>query len=568
MGLECHAADSPRVRAFLGILLSLAVTAGADLESDLYKATLAKNNMQSVEATSEAVAEFVGPKRKKSHLALMFHDASCTYCRRALPELDRIALEMKGKDIAIGHVDVTANKAGMNSLMGLKGYPALIFWRRATANMSELLGAELRVDTDESFVLRACRHTGLSEERDKLRLQFLGKQVTVLKIDPKDITLQVEDEGGKKVWLPEEVFIAEGGQRLKNRRAEAMVLYQGSWDAHSMHYFLRRMMRPLIAEIKRMEDFSKGMAYELGPALVLCGSKLPRGFVEAATMYQLDHFAFHAKTKKACPVTVSKIPNKSRVVVFSPSWQQWSASRDGKAAALMGTFETVDDQGMVDWTSSHRYPGIMQLGYENFQYWLRSNRSTVLVALSFGNSKEALSIARLVEKQLRQLGKPQTSGTGVEVYSFEDSNRHYLGVVEGSLEGLDHYGVNQRSLPKVVVFESHQVWVEDDEHLRVDSLLEDMGKLPLMWRTSNTWLGAIVWALRHLGKMYMLADKRAKALGGTSGQIGYTICVGLASWMMLKYLWSCARSSVELVLHDDPVTTQSASAECEQKKTI
>ena len=46
------------------------------------------------------------------------------------------------------------------------------------------------VDSDSAFLLRASRLAGLGAERDKSRLALLGKEVIILQVDGKDMTVQ------------------------------------------------------------------------------------------------------------------------------------------------------------------------------------------------------------------------------------------------------------------------------------------------------------------------------------------------------------------------------------------
>ncbi|CAE8604871.1 unnamed protein product [Polarella glacialis] len=239
------------------------------------------------------------------------------------------------------------------------------------------------------------------------------------------------------------------------------------------------------------------MEDERAPALVFCGPTLTPGFLEVAVAHQLQSRAFHAPDPAECPVPL-KVRSGSQLVVYSPASQQWSTTPNGAkaAVAVAGSQIVASDASLVAWAACHRYPGITSLGYKNFQDWLRTNRSSLLVAVNVHSSNKD------VERRLKETGNPRGIGA-MEEYTYKPSD-HDLGVADGKLEGLSYFGVNYRDLPRVVVFEDANTWVEDITELTLDRLNLDLMKVPSLWRMSGSFKGHVLWALKELRWNYRL----------------------------------------------------------------
>ena len=73
------------------------------------------------------------------------------------------------------------DRAQSRSCHGAHGAPGAL---ETSGNLPEV------VDSDSAFLLRASRLAGLGAERDKSRLALLGKEVIILQVDGKDMTVQ------------------------------------------------------------------------------------------------------------------------------------------------------------------------------------------------------------------------------------------------------------------------------------------------------------------------------------------------------------------------------------------
>merc|ERR1712216_350932 len=78
--------------------------------------------------------------------------------------------------------------------------------------------------------------------------------------------------------------------------------------------------------------------------------------------------------------------------------------------------------------------------------------------------------------------------------SIELSSEFIFGVVDavGWSEELADFNIYQKDLPRVLVTESNfEIWIEDIDLLRADSLTEDLRKLvagaPLLRQAHKTW---------------------------------------------------------------------------------
>eukprot|EP00435_Cladocopium_sp_Y103_P048643 s210_g14.t1 len=477
----------------------------ADLDVELYRTAKKSPDLTAVEGDVQKISEtrmengleFLQEQRPTRHVALLLHDANCPHCRKALPELDLVAKALLKEPVVLGHVDCTSNKAAMRTHFNLKGFPCLLFWRKQPESLDELVGKTVVVDSDSAFLLRASRLAGLGAERDKSRLALLGKEVVILQVDGKDMTVQVETETKQKVWIPHEVLM-EQGRRVPYRREEAMTKYQNLWEKDQifglftlghligqryppdlMQNFVQRAMQPLVAKLpsSSLESLEK----EDGHALVLCAAALSRGFLEAATNYHQTLRAFHTPS---CP----ELGPGDHILSYSPASLQWTAVRGrAKAAvAVAGKEVTSNDTHLGQWVEQHQYPGISALTIHSVHAWLRAGRPTVLLAIKLNDLEKNI----MVETQLREVGKPTPVGN-MELYSYGPFDR-YLGVADGTLEGFNYFGVAASNLPRVVVFDDPEHWVEDEDYVTAERQHRGgRGALVLVW--------LVTWAVAHVG---------------------------------------------------------------------
>eukprot|EP00931_Biecheleriopsis_adriatica_P012099 TRINITY_DN113201_c0_g1_i1.p1 TRINITY_DN113201_c0_g1~~TRINITY_DN113201_c0_g1_i1.p1 ORF type:complete len:565 (-),score=107.14 TRINITY_DN113201_c0_g1_i1:29-1684(-) len=532
----------------------------ADLQRELYNEARKSDRMIEIEPDPEAVSEFL--KNREQHVVMLLHDQSCPHCRQALPELDRIAEELKGQAIAVTHVDCSSKKSLMKEHLGLRGFPTLAFWRSRSRVVDEdLVGKDFVVDQDANFVLRASRLAGISEDRDKGRLALLGKTVTVRRSDQKDLSVQVEGPGRHFAWLPQEVLRTKEGQRLPYQRAEGIVKYNSRWEKPDMLHFIKHMMQPAV---RRLPDFTALQdsfdELDVHPAFVYCGTQITAGVLELAATHALSK-VFHTTEASACPVPGST----PRLVVYSPASQQWSAmpGQAKAAVAVAGPEVATEHEALIAWAAENRYPGIYLLGYRNFQEWLRGGRSVVLVAINMVATEEN----RVAEAQLRQLGQPQPAGDALDKYSYQPEDR-YLGVTDGTLEGLSAWGVQKHRLPRAVVFLNPDEWVENERLLTAQKLASDVKKIPLMFRQSSSPRGFAVWMAQEIGETYLFLDRKLNVLAGTTGRIGLIACLLLFVWLIGRVIWKMILAAIgfsDRVLAETIVMVEPACSKGEKK---
>ncbi|CAE7156843.1 PDIL1-1 [Symbiodinium pilosum] len=180
------------------------------------------------ECTSQFAKEFVETKRRIANVAILLHDAKCPHCRKALPELDRVAETFRSEEVFLAHADCTRNKSNVQSEFGLKGFPGFLFWRQSDP-LDELVGQAAAVDEDVDFMLRASRLAEIGKERDGARRALAGEQVTVKAMDSKDMTVQVEGPKGQLVWIPHETLLLQG-RRVPYRRGDGLARYKNVWE--------------------------------------------------------------------------------------------------------------------------------------------------------------------------------------------------------------------------------------------------------------------------------------------------------------------------------------------------
>ncbi|CAK9005334.1 unnamed protein product [Durusdinium trenchii] len=364
----------------------------------------------------------------------------------------------------------------MKTRFNLKGFPCLLFWRQQQESLQEFVGASFVVDADSGFILRASRLAGLGYEKDKSRVALAGQEVTVRQADDLDMTVQVETSKQQLVWIPHEVLI-DKGHRVPYRRGEAVVKYQSMWEKDMMQEFVARATLPLVTALPHGLLGFKGLEGG-GAALVLCAAAQSRGFLEVATIYHQTLKAFHAST---CP----ELGPGDHILSYSPPSLQWTAvpGRAKAAVAFAGSQAVANDTELVNWVEQHQYPGITALTIQTVHPWLNAGRSTVLVAVKLKDYETNT----MVETQLREVAKPRALGE-VELYTYGPSDR-YLGIADGSLEGFNYFGVQASRLPRVVVFDDSDHWVEDEQYLTVERLAEHLPRVTGMWRMSNTARG-------------------------------------------------------------------------------
>ncbi|CAE7475232.1 ppdK [Symbiodinium natans] len=565
------------------ILLQLALAgwpAFADLERELYNQAKQSARLAKVEASPREILEFLTTKRRTANVALLLHDANCPHCRKALPELDRVAESFQSGTVVFAHVDCTHNKGAMQSEFNLKGFPGFLFWRQSDP-IDDLVGQVFVIDSDVDFILRASRLSEIGKERDGARRALAGAQVTVKAVDGKDMTVQVEGPRNQLVWIPHETLLQQG-RRLPYRRGDGVARYHNVWEKEPMTQFLQRMTQPLAYFVKMsthvlVPAWSAGpvlikvtslpsaswadLAGE-GPAVLLCAGTLTRGFLEAAVTHQLSMRAYH--TSAECPLQGASSPGSEQVVVYVPAAMQWAAvkGRARAAAAAAGPEVVQNDGALLKWVSRHRLPGIAKLGLSSVYFFLNSGPS-VLVAVDVIDHETNI----MAETKIREVMKPKRIGE-VDVYSYGEADR-YFGVADGTLPGFTYFGVSPDHLPRVVVFDDSDHWVEDAYYLTVEKLPEHLPRVSRMWRMSSTPRGHALWIAKKFVALYLAADRHAAA-AGYFGRVLVVLLLAVFLWASAHLLVWIARSGFlffyNIIEGDEEATAKEQDDKKESKK--
>ena len=71
--------------------------------------------------------------------------------------------------VVLGHVDCTSNKAAMRTHFNLKGFPCLLFWRKQSEPLDELVGKTVVPSSDSRFMI--ARLAGIAKLLEKVMTQ-------------------------------------------------------------------------------------------------------------------------------------------------------------------------------------------------------------------------------------------------------------------------------------------------------------------------------------------------------------------------------------------------------------
>ncbi|CAE7156839.1 ppdK [Symbiodinium pilosum] len=159
------------------------------------------------------------------------------------------------------------------------------------------------------------------------------------------------------------------------------------------------------------------------------------------------------------------------------------------------------DSALLKWVSEHRLPGITRLVLSSVYFFLNSG-PTVLLAVDQADHETNI----MVETKIREVMKPKRTGE-VDLYTQAEGGR-YFGVADGTLPGFTYFGVSPDHLPRVVVFDDSDHWVEDAQYLRVEKLAEHLPRVARMWRVSSTPRGYVLWVAKKFVAFYLKAEPR------------------------------------------------------------
>merc|ERR1712039_21315 len=102
-------------------------------------------------------------------------------------------------------------------------------------------------------------------------------------------------------------------------------------------------------------------------------------------------------------------------------------------------------------------------------------------------------------------------------------------------EGMAQFGIYPHELPRVLLMEGPDRWVEDVQKFTVMELPGNLERLEDLWRMREGAYGQLLWWARHLVRSYRELDNLAVAHGGAAGRtVAPVLVVALAAY--LSYL--------------------------------
>mmetsp|Transcript_96259 Transcript_96259/g.170967 ORF Transcript_96259/g.170967 Transcript_96259/m.170967 type:complete len:559 (-) Transcript_96259:148-1824(-) len=532
---------------FAALVATVQADLGSGPERENYEAAMESDILYKIQCSREDISDFVGVHRPNDYVALLLHNPHNTGCRNALAEFEKAAADMADLPIAFAHAQCKTQKHLMGITFGIKNFPAFLFWRNVSFNSAELIGQQLLITLDEPFFERAVRNTGPTMKvgrswlnpgpRD--RMTMMGEMVTVVGVDAKDVSVQAVTSDNVTVRLPEEVLMTTDRKPLPYRRDESYTFYHAKWEHHEFEDFIKRFLSPLIMEIDGRDHLEKLMEKEVGPSLVLCAPAVSPVFVELASAHQNTSRSFHARTPEACPVPApaDDKPDSSRLVVYSSHKQQWAANGKPKAAAAVASGDIMKDEpALDDWVMRNHFPGIQKLCAKTFRDRIRGNRGNIVVGLRMTDKPKDLEDARFAQEKLHEIAKPQAISDDLDLYEFGVEygvDGYFVAVADSTLPGLAHFGIERKkNLPKVVVFDNIDHWVEDRD-LTLDKFPQALETIHESHRIHDTFSGTyVLWRNRWRHRINDLDEIATSKFG----PMGRPFLVGsLASSIILVF---------------------------------
>lgn len=296
-----------------------------------------------------------------------------------------------------------------------------------------------------------------------------------------------------------------------------------------MKDFAERMMRPPVINLENRDQLQKDMKREMLSAFVLCAPEVTPAFQQLAEEWQDRHRSYLATSPQTCIVD-SDEPSPT-LAVYTPAVRQWSARGKPTPAIAVASSTIVGSNGteLADWVQGNRFPGIWNISYENFHIIISSNRSVGLIAVQ----KHVRKDNDMVEQKLKQIMAPsKCSDKGPLLKYIYSSSSYFWGVMDGTLTGLDAFGVHVDRLPRVLIFEGSDAYVEDVDELTVVNLEHDLAKIPGLPRYYPGMLGYMLRIKIKVQRWWRAADRLASETGGMPLRV-----VAAAMMLLVSILW-------------------------------
>lgn len=280
--------------------------------------------------------------------------------------------------------------------------------------------------------------------------------------------------------------------------------FKGQRVEESFLSYAKRMTEPPVRTgLTNSEDVNAALKTETfamflaaGPESVDGKDVFPQPFTSVAESWMDRHLFVTAQAGRPLsdllPDSI-KVPPSATLAAYSAGRaQQWSghdnASEPEPAVAFYeGSLD--DHEALAQWVEAHRFPGIWRLTEVNFYEITHSNFSVALAALDLNKTSADQ------EASLRDAHKALGADAG-------GSAQFLFGVLDGVSwsEELNDFNIKQNELPRILVTENNfEVWLEDYDQLRLDTLKDDLRGLlagaPIN-RQARTWWAKVLFYKR------------------------------------------------------------------------
>lgn len=266
--------------------------------------------------------------------------------------------------------------------------------------------------------------------------------------------------------------------------------YRGVRNKDGFVKYAERMTQPPVVRATDREGFAaKAVNETLATFAILLpvGEAQPPAFVATASVWMDRHrFVAGPALDKLLPEGVAEPPPGAVAAAVSWSEQQWDGKRGkGKAvpAAAYYTGRLDDKAAFATWVERNRFPGVWELGEDNFFEFTHAGRTTAIIAM------DPLQLRREQEVEIRSAAE-------------ELGDTYLFGVVNGTefSEELKGFGLLKEDFPRVLVTESDlEFWIEDIDFVAFKRLKADLRAIndgaPLL-RQSYSTMGNIWWYKR------------------------------------------------------------------------
>lgn len=123
-------------------------------------------------------------------------------------------------------------------------------------------GTRVKVDSDRRLVLRSCRNAKIDTSNDHLRLQALGKEGRVIKVDLDDQTAKIKVQGVGDVWFPMQVLQMDASEGFGSFFSQNMSPFNTTGPPQVEQRIVKKNGRTFMQVIKRTRTPDGGVREE------------------------------------------------------------------------------------------------------------------------------------------------------------------------------------------------------------------------------------------------------------------------------------------------------------------